>query len=327
MDDILFLKHHQIEKHKWDSCIENSLQGQIYALSWYLDVVSPGWQALVVRKGDGYETVLPLPVKVQFGIPYLQQPLFCQQLGLFSKIAPLPEYYFEAFIEKIQEIFKYSIDYTLNADNSIQLALDSNTTTRYLSLNRSYQELYQAYKRDRKLNLKRGIKSGLVVKELHEVEALIDIFQKHTAHKIYGGVSDQAYTILRNLYKTLKSNNAVKLLGSFDHSGRVLTAALFTVWENKIIYLFCASTPEGRKLNGNTLVIDSLIQEYAGKEFVLDFESPESGPHQSFDGIDGFSESFGAERVILPQLKYNNLPAYIKLIKSFRMQVYKTFGF
>jgi hypothetical protein len=44
---ILRLKHTEIDKQRWDKAIENSSFPSIYALSWYLDVVSPNWQALV----------------------------------------------------------------------------------------------------------------------------------------------------------------------------------------------------------------------------------------------------------------------------------------
>ena len=80
--EIKYLKHNQIDKQKWDSAIENAENGLVYALSWYLDIVSPNWDALVV--GD-YEQVMPVTHKRKYGIKYLIQPPFCQQLGFFSQ--------------------------------------------------------------------------------------------------------------------------------------------------------------------------------------------------------------------------------------------------
>ena len=52
-------------------------------LTWYLDIVSPGWEAIVKEEAGCYVAVLPLPVRRKFGLRYLQQPLLTQQLGLF----------------------------------------------------------------------------------------------------------------------------------------------------------------------------------------------------------------------------------------------------
>ena len=68
---IQYLEHNQIDKKKWDATIEEC--GNIYAYSWYLDVVHPQWEALV--EGD-YDTVMPLTGGEKFGVHYLFQPYF-----------------------------------------------------------------------------------------------------------------------------------------------------------------------------------------------------------------------------------------------------------
>src|SRR3990172_7490113 len=99
---ITYLKHSEIDKPKWDKCIQNSSNGLIYAYSWYLDFVSPNWQALV--RGD-YEYVMPLTCKKKYGINYLHQPFFAQQLGVFSS-AVLSDYDVDEFLSLIPEKFK-----------------------------------------------------------------------------------------------------------------------------------------------------------------------------------------------------------------------------
>src|ERR1043166_572384 len=79
---IHYLEHSAIDKPKWDRCIESSANGMIYASSWYLDLVSPGWNALVEHD---YQSVFPLTRRKKFGFHYLCQPPFTQQLGLFGR--------------------------------------------------------------------------------------------------------------------------------------------------------------------------------------------------------------------------------------------------
>ena len=73
------LKNHNIDKAKWDEVITQSDHPHVYLLSWYLDIISPGWEALIY---EDYKYVVPLPVKTKWGIPYLIQPLYCQKIGI-----------------------------------------------------------------------------------------------------------------------------------------------------------------------------------------------------------------------------------------------------
>ena len=81
---IKHLRHNEVDKKKWDDCIDNAFNGIIYAYSWYLDIVCPTWDALIE---DDYEKVMPLTHNNKLGISYLYPPLFTQQLGVFSKIS------------------------------------------------------------------------------------------------------------------------------------------------------------------------------------------------------------------------------------------------
>ena len=79
---IIHLENKAIDFNRWDHAISQSNNQLVYASSWYLNVVSPQWEALVTAD---YEFVMPLPVKSRYKIPYLVQPVLTQQLGIFSK--------------------------------------------------------------------------------------------------------------------------------------------------------------------------------------------------------------------------------------------------
>ncbi|MBS9525591.1 hypothetical protein KI659_16355 [Litoribacter alkaliphilus] len=307
-----------IDKEKWDCCINEDWEGQAYGLSWYLDIVSPGWEALILLDVQGnYDTVMPLPVRKQFWIAYLQQPFFCQQLGVFGKRATDHEV-LEAFLQKLRKLFNYVIDYTFSSRFSGQAqSFPTYAITYYLDLNRPYLEIQKGYTRDRKLNLGRGFKSGLKVIKSRDLEPLLQIFQQHTSHKIYGGVSEDAYEQLRDLYSAFIERDLAKLFYTHDGDGNILTGGLFLIYKNKIIYLFNASTPAGKKSNGNTLILDHVIQDFSNQPYILDFESPA----EEFASITQFYASFGSEKQILPQLQYDELPFMLKLGKSIRRKV------
>jgi hypothetical protein len=77
-----FLHHKEIDKQRWDSCIRSSPNGLIYAPSFYLGNLCPGWHALA---DENYEWVLPITHNTKCAISYLYHPPFTQQLGVFAK--------------------------------------------------------------------------------------------------------------------------------------------------------------------------------------------------------------------------------------------------
>ena len=79
------LKRNQINDSLWNQCVANSQANLGYAHTTYLDAICENeWQGLIY---GNYEAVFPLPIKKLGGfLPYVVQPKFCQQLGVFGKL-------------------------------------------------------------------------------------------------------------------------------------------------------------------------------------------------------------------------------------------------
>ena len=54
---IKFLKNKEIDKQKWDNCLEKSSCAKMYVYSWYLDIISPNWGGLIE---DDYASIFPI---------------------------------------------------------------------------------------------------------------------------------------------------------------------------------------------------------------------------------------------------------------------------
>ncbi len=73
----------QIDKEKWDTCIDRSVNDLIYAHSYYLDQIADNWHGIIV---NDYECVMPVPWRKKFGIRYCYDVPFIQQLGYFNTL-------------------------------------------------------------------------------------------------------------------------------------------------------------------------------------------------------------------------------------------------
>ena len=111
---INYIKHANIDKTRWDNCIRNAVNGNIYAWSWYLDAVSENWDALI---SEDYQFLMPLTWRQKWGLKYLHRPLLSQQLGVFSTRKVDTDTVFE-FLKHIPGKYRL-IEITLNKYNSI----------------------------------------------------------------------------------------------------------------------------------------------------------------------------------------------------------------
>ena len=100
---IHYLRRHEIDTGKWDACMDNAPNGVIYGKSFYLDhMTDHRWDALVL---DDYRAIMPLTWKRKWGIAYLYQPPFTQQLGVFSR-EPTPPTLVSEFLSRLGEHFR-----------------------------------------------------------------------------------------------------------------------------------------------------------------------------------------------------------------------------
>ena len=99
-----------------------------------------GWGALIV---DDYRMVMPLTWKKKWGIKYLYQPPFIQQLGVFSE-TQISDDELALFIKAMKRHFRFA-EIFLNFQNQTTLALARQNYV--LSLASGYEQLRVGYKK------------------------------------------------------------------------------------------------------------------------------------------------------------------------------------
>lgn len=317
---VLLLYRSQLDLTQWDTFIAASPQRILYAYSWYLDTVSPDWNALIVVENDQWQAVMPLPCRKKWGMNVVQQPFFCQLLGFFTHPSVDFQEVSNKLLTELTTSFHYISTYSGRFAENTNFPEDlkvTNAANWILPLHHPYSVLFQNYTRDRQTNLKRAEKSQWKSQQSTDVEPLIALFRNNHATQIEGGVSENAYDLLRAVMALLAQKKALRLVYAV-REGRIEAGALFAVFNNRIIYLFNAASPAGRQSNVRTWLIDQMIREYAETDFVFDFESPE------IPSIASFYRSFGAQPEVYSQLSFNNLPFPLKQIQEWRLEKYKS---
>ncbi|NVO20306.1 MAG: hypothetical protein HXX13_11425 [Bacteroidetes bacterium] len=295
---IRFLTNDQINLESWDSCIFRSINGNIYGYSWYLNMVCPGWCALVE---DDYIRIMPLPAWKKFGINYLVQPLFTQQLGIYSS-EQISSRDVRDFLYKIPSKFKY-VDMNLNSANKIEITgLSHGYNINYeLLLNLPYKEISALYSDNLKRNLKRANKYVQSISRNVEPLEIITLFRKNRGDGIKA-LSDSQYDVLRKVFSELLQRGHCEIWGVYHPEKQKLMGAVAWVYSNnRIIFLFSAVSDSGKQKGAMPFLIDSLIREKAGSELILDFEGSND------PNLGRFYAGFGSSKVFYPRIRMNKL--------------------
>lgn len=317
---IALLSRSQLDATAWDACVAASSQQIVYGYSWYLDAVlpTPAWKWVGLAQIDEvgqYRAVMPIPLRRKriAGVLYrwvVHQPFFCQVLGVFScneSLDPQP------FFDLMTRQFRYGSSYVArrpfaNTDQTIDHRF---YTTHILNLQVGYEALYQNYTRDRKLNLRRAVTVDWTIVNSADPEPLLDLFRKYHAATIEGGVAGWAYSIFRNLVDELRKRGLIILRYAMKNE-RIEAGALFVCANNRVIYLFNAASPVGRRGNARTLLIDQCIREKAGQKLLFDFESPMKL------SVRDFYQSFGTTEEPFLNLRWNRLNSVEKAFLTIR---------
>jgi hypothetical protein len=293
---ILLLKNSRIDKKKYDHCIEKSSFGTIYALSWYLDIVAPGWKLFMA---EDYTYVMPLPVKYKLGIiPYLIQPVLCQQLGLFSQ-KEINEKIMKSFLDKIHFPF---VLLQLNLGNTFPF---KNTTLRsnyFLDLNKPYEELHKGYRSNCRRNLRNIDTFGLVYEKNTPIDNYLNIVKTSSDH-----CSESVFSALKSLVQEASFRN-VAVIRSVRKENEMMATALFLHFKNRFYYLFPVSSPIGKDYQAMRFLLDEFIKENSGTSVKLDFEG------SSVASVAQFYESFGSTLELYPRYFKTYLPFISKTI-------------
>jgi hypothetical protein len=317
------VRHHEIDRLQWDALISQSANGLIYALAWYLDIVSPGWEALLKEEQGRYVAVLPLPVQRKFGLRYLKQPLFGQQLGLFYVVPPTAADW-AAVSRLLNKQVSYITRYAFNVANA-ELASPATlgmpgglARTYHLSLRAPYPALWAGYRPERRRHLRKAQAHGLVVEPSTDINLLIRLFDENTAHRITGMLGEgYQYPLLRTLYGAASRAGLGTMWQARTPQGEVVSLMFLLRFKKNIIYLFNCSTAAGKAMGAVSVMLDEFFRQHAGQDLCFDFESP------GVPSLERFYGSFGSVAAPYFYVSADHLPWPVRQLKAARMALYR----
>lgn len=291
---IQYVDHHQIDPTKWDSAILRSPHPLAYGLFEYLNAVCESqWDALIY---NDYEAVFPLPFKKKFGIKYLVQPVFCQQLGAFGSnvnvstndfLSAIPKRFFRVRLQ-LNPYFDQT-----NEIESIQtkpagiIASSGKLTTKTNMTIQLSQPL--DYNKDCKKNLHRLAELPIEYKiNAISIREAIDTYRKAWG-KQNPEIEDEHYQLFAN---ACTDKLSFTVTAHHQKEGDLLGAAIFLITpentKRSLHYVCAGPTEAGKSIGVMHGIIDFILNRYKGENMLFDFEG------SSIASVASFYKKFGA---------------------------------
>lgn len=290
---IRYTPHSGIDKNKWDELVSRH-SDLLYPRSWWLDIVNPGWDALVE---DDYVAVMPLTHRTKFGFSYLFQPSFTQQLGVFGRSDA------EAFLSAIPKKFRL-VEINLHEKNTGPGAFRKN---HLLNLSADHDTLFRNYSENHRRNIKKAREEKFLFDTKVSADELIKFYNANQGKK-YGLLPSPDEQILRALIRETVQRQCGMMVGIRDQRSEIKGAAFFVWSDKRVVLIFSASDLES-KTRWMALLLDLCIAHDAGKDRILDLEGGNE------PDLARFYSGFGAKEVVYLHVKKNELPFWIRWLK------------
>jgi hypothetical protein len=300
---IRFLRRQQINDERWNGVISSSRHETIYPYSWYLDACADNWAGYVM---NDYECVMPVAFRRKIGLKYTYQPIYCQQLGVFSaqrvdiEIARM-------FLHALRKNFRMG-DYALNEGNILgdEYGFEVTDNTNYvLPLNAPYETVRFNYTENCRRNVKRAQQSGIQFSDQVSIDEIITL--KKMSDQTRRG--EEHYAYVRSLFSRLATIEKIRIFGA-RYGEHLVAAAIFAFSSERAIFLLSASSERGKERRAMFLVVDRFIGLYANRIGKLDFEG------SNIVSIARFFRGFGAKPEIYQRLRIEG--AANKVIKQLK---------
>lgn len=215
------------------------------------------------------------------------QPLFAQQLGLFSQ-----KDLDNSTLETIGKLIRYpAVVLQGNSKNALPQKLTNLTGHNYkLSLHHDYHHIQKSFTKNCHRNIKTALHQKQYIKRMDSVEDFINFSSQNIKYK----VPSKTIPLLEKIIRKALARDAGFIISAIDGTGDDLAMAFFLKKHGRIIFLVGNSTALGFKKQSMFFIMNHIIEQYSKQNIILDFEGSE------IEGIARFYKGFGAETESFP---------------------------
>ncbi|MCG8410402.1 MAG: hypothetical protein MI739_03855 [Bacteroidales bacterium] len=297
---VKYIKNNQIDLGKWDNRINNSINGTIFAFSWYLNILCENWDALIL---DDYNYVMPILYYKKMNQDIILSHKLGKYMGVFSNKI-LSENIVKQFVKKLPK--KSLLTHIIfNKYNKLNSEWVSKERTYELDLIQPYYKISEYFD----LEFWRGLhiatrKQIAIIKGLR-TQDLID-FIKTPKTTTYPALNKKDFQKIRMILAQGLNYNLIEIYGAYNTTNELCATVVFIKSKEKIYTLLSSISRNGTNTFAMHLIINKFIETHSEKKLTLNLENI-----TSINNIDFFT-GVGAQELYYYKYYRNQLPWYYK---------------
>lgn len=300
--NLRLLSNAKIDKNRWNETVQSAHNSAVYGMSWYLDACCPDWYGLV---DENYERVMAVPLRHKVGLSYAYQPLFVQQVGIFS-LLPLDEITVQAFLQFLSsKIGKVKLYLTPQCTPLVKTGQPETRVSQYIPLDRPVDEIRSGYAENARRNIKKAEKNGLNIQFSIDFETVIKGFKNQQGEHVKL-IGDAGFQRLHDLLYTLQKHTDSHVTQVFTREGQLLYSAFFSGFNGTALYVKGAGTDLARHTGAGHFLMDRMMKKFHEDGYrVLDFGGANA------ENVRKFNKQFGRSEFEYLCFKGGYLPAFL----------------
>lgn len=260
---IKYINHNDINQVKWDNCINNAFNGNVFAFSWFLNIIHDHWDAMII--GD-YKYIFPVLKYETYGYKILGNPNHQGKFGLFSNEL-ISEDIFDQFISFIIDKFKF-IYIPLNKYNRSKKYKLSKRESYELDITQSYGIIIKKYSEEFTHSLQFSAKNKIQVVKGLTPGNFIDFYKnnKNRYPKLNPGI------IQKIISSSLRFRSG-EIYGAYDFRNELCAIAFFILSKRKAYLLISALNRIGSDNKAIHAIINKYIFDHCEENYTLNLDN------------------------------------------------------
>lgn len=263
--------------------MRNGHESRFFYLSWFLDMVSPGWSALV--DGD-YEAILPLPIKKKYLFQVCLQPFLVKYLTIVANNTTIDQ---TAWKKAVKNIFKKLAYAAVNVKGILYLDAGKSfslyaQSAQEMDILKSYDEIRNGFLPNVNKNLKKADRHVLSFHSNVDFSVFESLKRLNYRHK----TNENVLEILRKIFYHPQEDAVVHMHGIKNENNEFIIASLAIEFKNRLHFISSGATHEARHKKAKFMMYNEIIRKFSGKSYTIDFMGSD------IDNVAYFNHGFGA---------------------------------
>ncbi|MFM7682518.1 MAG: hypothetical protein ACKO7P_07205 [Bacteroidota bacterium] len=278
--EIRLIPRNKISEEKWQ-LLEQNAKYPIFSSIWYLDTVSPEWQAFVL---NDYELVLPILFKKKLGIKYALHPLLIRSFEILGQSNAKKSEFLKLILAQLDF---YSVNLKDLSDSNLNEVYIENRSFQFLSFEENLAKTIANFSENTRRKIKQFDNSNAKIEEISDVNQLSELFKQEKGSQ-FGNFNRDTYQKLDNLVELSRKLN-IGYLFAAKTENEILALGFFILYNNHLLYIKGVVTENGKKLGAMQAIFNFAISKFHDQTKGLDF----GGSNEV--GLANFNKRFGAE--------------------------------